>query len=387
MEARLRPKLSQARSRAMTAFYHELRALFRRPQLLTAITLLTTVFGTTTALQGAETAEMKVERIIGPEIKTGQYKHPSCVTELDNGDLYLTYYGGDGEYSQDTAVFASRLVKGTKKWTHPVAIARNPFQSMGNPVVWQAPEGRLWLFYVVRFGATWSTSRIMAKISDTRGESWSDAFLISLEEGTMVRGRPIRTSAGNTILPIYHETGSDTEKTGADTSSLFLIFDPKTKQWQRSNKVYSRMGNLQPAVVELDPGHLLAYCRRGGDYEPGDDGYVVKTESTDGGFTWSQGEETEFPNPNAAVELIKLKSGNLLFVYNHSMDDRTPLTVALSRDHGKTFPVKKDLRTGGRSFAYPTAIQTQDDMIHVFYTTNERTTICRISFREEALSN
>lgn len=330
---------------------------------------------------------MIVERIIGPEIDTGRYKHPSCVTELDNGDLYLTYYGGDGEYSQDTAVFASRLAFGTKDWSHPVAIARNPFQSMGNPVVWQAPGGRVWLFFVVRFGSTWSTSRIMAKVSDDRGESWSDAFLVSLEEGTMVRGRPIATSAGLTVLPIYHETGSDTEKTGADTSSLFLLFDPKTQQWQRSNKVYSRLGNLQPAVVELSPGHLLAYCRRGGDYEPGDDGFVVKTESRDGGYTWTQGVETAFPNPNAAVELIKLKSGNLLFVYNDSMDDRSPLSAALSRDSGKTFPVKVDLRRGKKSFAYPTAIQTKDGRIHVFYTTNERTTICRISFDETALVN
>jgi predicted neuraminidase len=337
-------------------------------------------------LQAALPSGMVLERILGSEIDTGQYKHPSCVTELDNGDLYLTYYGGDGEYSQDTAVFASRLADGTKNWSYPVSIARNPFQSMGNPVVWQSPEGRVWLFFVVRFGETWSTSRIMAKVSDDRGETWSDAFLVSMEEGTMVRGRPIRTTAGRTILPIYHETGTDTEKTGADTSSLFLLFDPKKKRWERSNKVYSRLGNLQPAIVELSPDHLLAFCRRGGDYEPGDDGFVVRTESKDGGFTWSQGEETPFPNPNAAVELIKLKSGNLLFVYNDSMDDRSPLTAALSKDKGKTFPIQVNLREGPQSFAYPTAIQTQDEMIHIFYSTNERTTICRIQFREASLT-
>lgn len=370
----------------MSEFFRQL-CHFRTPNVLFSLTVLIGIHLSVFASHAAAPAGMIVERIIGPEIDTGLYKHPSCVTELDNGDLYLTYYGGDGEYSQDTAVFASRLIHGTKTWAHPKAIARNPFQSMGNPVVWQAPGGRVWLFFVVRFGSTWSTSRIMAKVSDDRGETWSDAFLVSLEEGTMVRGRPISTSAGLTVLPIYHETGSDTEKTGADTSSLFLLFDPKTQKWERSNKVYSRLGNLQPAVVELSPGHLLAYCRRGGDYEPGDDGFVVKTESLDGGYTWTQGVETAFPNPNAAVELIKLTSGNLLFIYNDSMDDRTPLTAALSKDLGKTFPIKVDLRSGDKSFAYPTAIQTKDDRIHIFYTTNERTTICRISFDETALGN
>lgn len=111
----------------------------------------------------------------------------------------------------------------------------------------------------------------------------------------MVRSRPILLSDGHYLLPIYHETGADTEKTGSDTSSIFLRFNPKTNRWTPSNKVFSRMGNLQAAVVEIEPGRLMALARRGGDYEPGDDGYVVKTESRDGGRIWSAGVETQFP--------------------------------------------------------------------------------------------
>ena len=322
------------------------------------------------------------EKIFGPETKTGRYKHPSSITEVDNGDLLLAYYGGGGEYETATAVFGSRLKRGSKTWSKPVGLAKNPMYSMGNPVLWQAPDGRVWLFFVVRPGATWSTSRIGAKLSDDRGQSWSDAFMVTLDEGTMVRSRPILLHDGAYLLPIYHETGADTEKTGADTSSIFLRFDPVSRQWSRSNKVFSRMGNLQAAVVELDAGHLFALCRRGGDYEPGDDGYVVKTESRDGGKTWSAGVETEFPNPNAAIELIKLRSGNLLFIYNHSMNDRTPLRALLSTDGGKSWPRKLDLASGPGDFAYPTAIQTRDGKIHVTFTSDERTVVRRSVFEE-----
>ena len=45
---------------------------------------------------------IQVERIFGPEVPTGPYKHPACFTELKNGDLYLVYYGGKGEYANDT---------------------------------------------------------------------------------------------------------------------------------------------------------------------------------------------------------------------------------------------------------------------------------------------
>ncbi len=104
--------------------------------------------------------ELTITRVFGPEIATGPYKHPASMTELKNGDLYLVYYGGAGEYAIETAVFGSRLKKGEAKWSDPKPIARDPFRSVGNGVIWEAPDGVVWLFYVVRFGETWSTSRV-----------------------------------------------------------------------------------------------------------------------------------------------------------------------------------------------------------------------------------
>src|SRR5579862_7614920 len=94
----------------------------------------------TAALPVASLADApKVERVFGPEVPTGPYKHPASITELDNGDLYLVYYGGQGEYATDTGVFGARLKKGTHRWTQPERIAHDPFRSLGNGVIWQAP--------------------------------------------------------------------------------------------------------------------------------------------------------------------------------------------------------------------------------------------------------
>ena len=38
----------------------------------------------------------------------------------------------------------------------------------------------------------------------------------------MVRGRPIVLDNGDYLLPIYHETGRDPERVGADSQSEFL---------------------------------------------------------------------------------------------------------------------------------------------------------------------
>src|SRR3954469_4341905 len=126
-----------------------------------------TALALTLILPAAATSagEPRIERVFGPEVPTGPYKHPACMTELDNGDLYLVYYGGQGEYATDTAVYGSRLKKGERRWSSPKVGAKDPFRSAGNGVIWQGPDGVVWLFYVVRFGETWSDSRIQVKLS------------------------------------------------------------------------------------------------------------------------------------------------------------------------------------------------------------------------------
>jgi predicted neuraminidase len=326
--------------------------------------------------------EIRRERVFGPEVPTGPYKHPACMTELKSGDLYLVYYGGEGEYANDTAVFGSRRRKGSTAWTPPVAIARDPFRSLGNGVVWQAPDGLVWLFYVVRFGATWSTSRIQVKVSSDDARTWSDASLLALEEGMMVRNRPLALMDGDYLLPVYKETGHDPELVGPESCSLFLRFEQRAKKWVESGRIRSLKGNIQPAVVQLDAEHLIAYCRRGGGYGRDEVGYLVRSESHDGGRTWSEGRDSRFPNPNAAVDFLRLKSGRLLLVYNDSMNRRTPLTAIVSSDNDQTYPARRNIADGPGDFAYPSAFQDRDGVIHVVYTSERRTVINHATFRE-----
>ncbi|MEP7367719.1 MAG: sialidase family protein [Acidobacteriota bacterium] len=329
------------------------------------------------------------EAPFGPQTATGKYKHPASITELDNGDLYLTYYGGDGEYATTTAVYGARKAKGSTTWTAPAKLAQDPFYSAGNPVVWQAPDGIVWLWYVVRPGATWSTARIAAKISHDGARTWSDTSFITFEEGTLVQAAPIVLASGEYLLPIWKETGHNTEFVAADSASFFLLYNPKTRQWTESNRIHSRIGNIEPSAAELTPGHLLAFCRRAGGYGPGTPGfpgYIVRSESRDGGRNWSPGAEIEFPNPNAAIALHKLSSGNLLLIYNDSLTDRTPLVAALSTDGGKTFPKRITLADGKNDYAYPYLIQARDGTVHLVYTSQRRSTVNHLSFSEAALT-
>ncbi len=331
---------------------------------------------------GAMKTVVPVQRVFGPEHPGGRYKHPASITQLANGDLYLAYYTGSGEYATDTAVYGARLTKGQTQWTTPAPIADTPFRSEGNPVVWQAPNGMVWLFYVIRYGQTWSTSLIQAKISRDGARTWSDPMLVTMTEGMMVRSRPLALAKGDILLPAYHETGHDTEMVGPDSCSLFFRWDGKLHTWTATNEIHSRIGNIQPAVAPIANDYLVCYCRRGGDYSGRPDGRIVRAESHDGGRTWSEGRETQFANPNAAVEFLRLQSGNLLLIFNDSITDRTPLTAALSTDGDKTYPYRLNLVEGPGDYAYPYAIQADDGKIHLVFTSNERTTIYHAVFME-----
>ncbi len=335
------------------------------------------------ALSGAS-EEIQISRVFGPE-HPGPYKHPASITELDNGDLYMAYYGGSGEYGTDTAVFGSRLKAGETAWSFPVVIADTPDISEGNPVVWQAPDGKVWLFYVNRYGDTWSTSRVKCKISTDGAHTWSDSFMLTFDLGTMVRGRPIVLRNGDYLLPMYLEISNDTERTDPGTSSFFMRYNPQTKKWTPTHFIHSPMGNLQPQVAQITDDYLICYIRRGGDFEPTDQGYLLRAESRDGGWTWSDAQVTSFKNPNSAVDLLRLQNGHLMLIYNDSMNDRTPLTVAISTDNDTSWPYRRNIMEGENSFAYPYAIQTRDGKIHVVFTTDERTVIMHAVFEESAI--
>jgi predicted neuraminidase len=199
----------------------------------------------------------------------------------------------------------------------------------------------------------------------------------------MVRNRPIVLRDGHYVLPAYHETGHDTESVGPGSTSFFLRFDPTQQLWTKSGPIRSRKGNIQPAVVQLSDDHLVAYCRRGGDYDPKTIGYIVRSESHDGGLTWSEGQDSKFPNPNAAIDLLDLKSGRLLLIFNDSMSRRTPLTAALSWDRDRSWSVRRNIREGEGDFAYPSAFQARDGRIHLVFTSDRRTVINHAIFDED----
>ena len=57
------------------------------------------------------------------------------------------------------------------------------------------------------------------------------------------------------------------------------------------------------------------------------------------------------------------------------MNDRTPLTAALSLDQDRTWPHRRNLAEGPYDYGYPMGVQSPDGKIHVIFTSHERAVV------------
>ena len=162
----------------------------------------------------------------------------------------------------------------------------------------------------------------------------------------------------------------------------------------------------------LDDGSLLALFRsRWADR-------IHLSRSVDGGRNWSVPIATDLPNNNSSIQMTRLANGHLALVYNDISADqaterraslyddiedeegpaptaaprsdgrkafwgtpRSPMTIALSEDDGRTWPYKRNIEVGdgycmtnnskdglNREYSYPTVKQLPDGSLHVAFT-------------------
>lgn len=284
--------------------------------------------------------------------------HCSTICETADGELLCLWYGGSYESADDQALFLSRRPAGRRAWSPPEALIRNSDQPPGNAVIFRDAADRIWVVWgrmessrPLRRGSGWGRCRLMYRISQDNGRTWSgDRPVFDETIWALPRNPPIALSDGNLLLPV---TGHGNESSGP----LFLTLQPNSTQWQPAG---FGSGGSQPALIERSDGSLLALLRRSG--------YIHKIESTDGGKTWLAPEPTQLKNPGAGISMARLANGHVVLVFNNSQRSRTPLSIARSLDDGRMWEEPLDLESNPGEYSYPCVIQTADGKIHVTYT-------------------
>jgi predicted neuraminidase len=199
-------------------------------------------------------------------------------------------------------------------------------------------------------GTTWSAPKELVP-GDKGGRGPVKNKLIVLSNGTWL------APASNELKGIWNAFVDRSEDSGKTWQSTpFLTFNRDSIPGE---------GVIQPTLWESSPGKVHMLLRSSA-------GVICRSDSEDYGKTWSPVYKTDLPNPNSGIDLAQLDNGILALVYNRdgkNWGNRRPVSIALSHDNGKTWPVIKDIETGvqGDEFSYP-AIIHYGDTIALTYT-------------------
>ena len=344
-----------------------------------------------------------------------QQTHASFLLQLRGGDLLCAWFAGTEEGRPDVSIHVARLRAGASRWDPEVKVSDDPTRSEQNPVLFETPEGELWVLYTSQELGNQDTSVVRRRVSRDGGLTWGPIETLFDEPGIFIRNPVAVLGNGDWLLPVFHCRPIPGEKWhGHNDVSAVKISSDRGRSWTEV-AVPRSVGAVHMNIVDLGEEGLLAlYRSRYADH-------IHQSRSLDGGRTWTPPEPTDLPNNNSSIQARRLSDGAIALVFNDisardSADrreglydgiadptppkgersaefadirravwgtPRAPLTLALSRDGGRTWPARRVVETSsGRALSndtsgrehrntelsYPTVTELADGRIGIAFT-------------------
>jgi len=332
------------------------------------------------------------------------HNHSSSIVETSKGDLLVCWFHGSGERTADDVLIrAARWSEGKRSWGQAFTLADAPGFPETNPVLFIDRRSRLFFFWPLIIAHRWETALMKYRVSTDYQQSdgpptWSfqdnivlvpkniipktKTFVAAEPErspqlaaagqrlveraedeyfsrmGWFTRTHPLELPSGRLLVPMYSDGYS---------FGIMAISDDGGITWKGSEPIVG-LGGVQPSIVRKNNGTLVAYLRDNGPAPK----RALMSESADDGESWTTARDTDILNPGSSLEVVRLRNGHWIMVYNDLERNRYSLVAAISDDEGKTWPVRRhlegrpDVQTADQ-YHYPSVMQARDDSIHVTY--------------------
>ena len=360
--------------------------------------------------------------------------HASTIVERKNGDLVAGYFGGTHERDPDVCIWVNIKKKGSNEWSKPILAAdgvlslddpnakymglsglkddttpatagpigtpdsydyvtkttrlknvsdRLKRKACWNPVLFEMPNGELWLFF--KIGTTVGDWTGWLTKSKDGGKTWSKKEPLPYDaEGRAFLG-PIKNKPelinGRLLCP------SSTESNG--WRFHMEIYDLKAKQWKwipvesteaiktDDNKMHP-IDCIQPSILKLKDGCLQVLMRT-------HNAHIATSFSSDNGDTWTPVTLLDIENNQSGTDAVTLQDGRHALIYNNfktltltPKGVRTPCSIALS-DDGTNWQHALTLEDSPiDQYSYPAIIQGRDGKLHCVYTWRRQ----RVAYKE-----
>jgi len=294
------------------------------------------------------------------------YRIPALLT-TQAGTLLAFCEAREGGDSSDIDLLLRRSQDGGATWSPKQVVWNEGRNVCGNPCpVQDRDTGVIWLLVTwndstdsgkkLHEGTGKDTRRVYVCSSDDDGRTWSKPIEITATTkkkdwlwyatgpgvGIQLRLGPHK---GRLVIPC--------DFTSKDAYSSHVIFsDDHGATWQLGGVITGGCNECQ--VVELADGTLLLNARM----QKNSGGKRGIATSADGGITWSalRFDETLI-EPVCQASLLRYSlaadggKNRLLFSNPASTTDRVNMTIRLSYDEGRTWPVAKSLHAGPSAYS------------------------------------
>lgn len=247
-------------------------------------------------------------------------------------------------------------------------------------------NGDIGAFYIIK--NTDGTDKIVFTRSSDEAVTWSEPVncLDCFERPdyyVLNNDRVVRLKSGRILLPLARHTVYTDSGVFMPGELCFVYSDDDGKSWEKAHTELQppfkndSNGFQEPGVYELEDGRLWCYIRTGL-------GCQFQCFSEDGGESFSSPEPNTFFSSPASPMLVKSFKNLTVAIFNpvpeHILreDDeefwgRTPYTIAVSEDNGKTFTREKlfyledDLENG---YCYPAIMEGEGYILIAYYHSN-----------------
>ncbi len=287
-----------------------------------------------------------------------------------------------------------------RTWGSVQVVADHGTNTIGNPCpVVDRKTGTIWLLLTRNLGDD-SEDKILKRMArETRtvwvcsstddGATWSTPVEITATtkrpEWTWYATGPgcgIQLRNGRLVIPCDHNVAEP-----QDTRRAHVIYsDDHGRTWKIGGVVGDDVNECQ--VVELTDGSLMLNMRNYAKGEGRQNRRAVVT-SRDGGLSWSPIRwAAELIEPVCQASFIRFTkrpefSKNRLLFANPASTKREKMTIRLSEDEGRTWPVAKEIYAGQSAYS---ALATLPDMtIGCLYERGQRSAYETITFARMSL--
>jgi|HubBroStandDraft_6_1064221.scaffolds.fasta_scaffold162865_2 predicted neuraminidase len=317
--------------------------------------------------------------------------HASNLLLLRNGDLLCAWFSGMREGASGVAILVSRLKRGSDQWTSPVVVDQQVGRSFQNPVLFEAPGGKLWLFHSSQEADKGESNAIVLCLtSDDGGATWSSAKPVFTKAGAFDRQPLTVLPNGDWLLPMYYSAaGQPSAPSSVPDYPAMQVSSDHGTSW-KEYAIPGAQGLVQPIVLQLPkrrgssessrPEFVAFFRSRAADW-------IYRSTSANG-YIWTTPVRTRLPNNNASIGAAVLKDGRIVMAFNNcsradaigptARPPRKPLSIALSADGGITWPWVRDVQTGTEpgadtaggsdEYSYPSIVQSEDGSLHLSFT-------------------